>query len=137
MQSALLWYQTFKGQLESMGFKLNPYDPCVANMEINDYQCTVCWYVDDVKISHQDPKVVDELIALLEKQFRKMTVTRGKRHTYLGMNINFNDDGNISIEMKDYLKKSIDAFGEQIKGTAPPPEKKNDLFDTNNTTKQL
>ena len=65
-----------------------------------------------------------------------MTVTRGKRHTYLGMNINFNDDGNISIEMKDYLKKSIDAFGEQIKGTTPTPAK-TDLFDTNDKTKQL
>ena len=35
MQSALLWYQTFSTKLSKMGFKLNPYDPCVANLDIN------------------------------------------------------------------------------------------------------
>ena len=34
MHSALLWYYMFKGKLEKMGFKLNPYDLCVANKEI-------------------------------------------------------------------------------------------------------
>ena len=34
IQSALLWYRTFKGCLEGLGFKLNPYDPCVANITI-------------------------------------------------------------------------------------------------------
>ena len=49
IQSALLWYQTFKGCLEDLDFKLNPYDPCVANMDIEGSQCTICWYVDDNK----------------------------------------------------------------------------------------
>ena len=31
MQSALLWYKTFKGVIEKDGFSLNPYDQCVAN----------------------------------------------------------------------------------------------------------
>ena len=34
MQSALLWYRTFKERLEGMGFKINAYDPCVANKEV-------------------------------------------------------------------------------------------------------
>ena len=50
MQSALLWYDTFKGCLESLGFTLNPYDPCVTNRIVNGNQCTVVWYVDDTKI---------------------------------------------------------------------------------------
>ena len=36
VQSALLWYNTFKSKLEQMGFKINPYDPCIANKEINN-----------------------------------------------------------------------------------------------------
>ena len=63
MQSALLWYETFKDCLEEMGFKLNPYDPCVANKVIDGNQCTICWYVDDTKISHCDSKVVDSVIS--------------------------------------------------------------------------
>ncbi len=31
VKSALLWYELFTGTLEELGFKLNPYDPCVAN----------------------------------------------------------------------------------------------------------
>ncbi len=52
VQSALLWYNLFTGTLEGMGFKLNPYDPCVANLTIHGKQCTVAWFVDDNKISH-------------------------------------------------------------------------------------
>ena len=34
MESALLWYRTFKECLDELGFKLNPYEPCVANTTI-------------------------------------------------------------------------------------------------------
>ena len=105
MQSALLWYQTFSTKLSKMGFKLNLYDPCVANLDINGHQCIVCWYVDDVKISLIDSRVVDQVIESLEDEFGKLTVTRGRKHTYVGMNIEFTDDGNVVIEMINYLKE--------------------------------
>ena len=41
-----------------MGFKLNPYDRCVANKEINGKQCTIIWYVDDLKISHKSYNMI-------------------------------------------------------------------------------
>ena len=41
-----------------MGFKLNPYDLCVANSQIKGKQCTIAWYVDNNKISHVDDTVV-------------------------------------------------------------------------------
>ena len=44
------------------GFELNPYDMCVANANIEGKKFTVFWYVDDNKISHVDPKVVDTAI---------------------------------------------------------------------------
>lgn len=47
VRSALLWYQTFVNVLMIMGFKVNPHDECVANMIINDSQCTIAWYVDE------------------------------------------------------------------------------------------
>ena len=73
MQSALLLYETFKEVLVKEGFTLNPYDPCVANRVINRRQCTICWYVDDMKISHEDSRVVDRTIKTLENKFGKMT----------------------------------------------------------------
>ena len=64
-----------KNRLLHMVFKLNPYDPCVAIKDINGKQCTICWYVDDTKISHEDSKVVDSVIKELEEGFGKMTLT--------------------------------------------------------------
>ena len=34
VQSALLWYELYSTTLKNMGFKLNPYDLCVANSVI-------------------------------------------------------------------------------------------------------
>ena len=59
-----------------MGFVLNRYDPCVANGTINDEQCTICWYVDDCKISHKNKEVVSQVINKIEESFGKMKVTR-------------------------------------------------------------
>ena len=60
LESAMLFYKKLKKDLESIGFKFNPYNPCVANCIINGKQHTVCWHVDDIKSSHVDKKVQDE-----------------------------------------------------------------------------
>jgi hypothetical protein len=60
LRSALLLYRKLMADLEGNGFVLNPYDPCVANKEVNGSQMTVCWHVDDLKLSHIDPKVNTE-----------------------------------------------------------------------------
>ena len=52
IESALLWYNLFLNKLTDLGFKVNPYDRCVANKLIDGHQCTIVWYVDDVKVSH-------------------------------------------------------------------------------------
>ena len=52
--SALLFYKKLRGDLEGLGFKVNPYNRCVANKDINGKQLTVVWYVNDLKVSHKD-----------------------------------------------------------------------------------
>ena len=71
VQSALLWYELYSTTLVDMGFTINPYDLCVANAEIEGSQCTICWYVDDNKISHVKSTVVDQVIAQIEKKLEK------------------------------------------------------------------
>ena len=58
LRSALLFYKKLVGDLEGEGFVLNAYDPCVANKTVNGKQMTVCWHVDDLKVSHVDPAEV-------------------------------------------------------------------------------
>jgi hypothetical protein len=94
VKSALLWYNLFSTTLNEMGFVLNPNNPGVANKTIDGNQCTIVWYVEDTKISHVlDPAVVTSIIETLEQRFDKMTVTRGREHTCLGMKIGYTDQG--------------------------------------------
>ena len=104
-----------------MGFRLNPYDRCVANKMINGKQCTMVWYVDDNKLSHEDPKVVDEIIAEVEKYFGEMTKTRGNKHSFFGMNFEITNDRIIEINMKQHVDDIIESFGEEIEETVASP----------------
>ena len=48
---------------------MNPYDISVANKTIDGRQCTIILPVDDLKISHVDSNVVDDIIELLDKEY--------------------------------------------------------------------
>ena len=54
LKSALDFYNKLRSDLEDNGFIVNPYDPCVANKDVNGKQMTVLWHVDDLKVSHVD-----------------------------------------------------------------------------------
>jgi hypothetical protein len=139
IKSAILWYECFAGQLQKMGFELNPYDPCIANKMINGKQCTIAWYVDDCKISHVGSKQVDDILEQLEKQFGKLTITHGKKHTYIGMDIDFLSEGRVSILMKDHLLeciKTFEATDGKIESLVTTPAAHN-LFDIDNEAKLL
>ena len=60
--AAILWYQKLRKDLESIRFKINPYDPCVANRMVRGKQHTVVFHVDDLKCSHVDEKVNTEFL---------------------------------------------------------------------------
>jgi hypothetical protein len=75
--------------MQEMGFEPNSYDLYVANKMINRKQCTIVRYVDDNKISHEDPNVVTDIINRIETKFDAMTVRRGTEHEFMGTNIPF------------------------------------------------
>ena len=52
LKSALLFYRKLHNDLENVGFKLNLYDPCMANKIVHGSQMTKILHVDDLKISH-------------------------------------------------------------------------------------
>ena len=96
LEAALLFWKLLTKQLEQWGFTRNEYDWCVMNKGTGEDQCTILWHVDDLKISHKDPKVVSRIIEDLDKVYGQeivdgkraaLTVTRGKVHEYLGMKV--------------------------------------------------
>ncbi len=69
MKSALLFYRKLVANLTSLGYSINPYDPCVANKLINGKQMTICWHVDDLLIGHVDSSVVTTFITWLASRY--------------------------------------------------------------------
>ena len=69
IEAALQWYIMFTGTLKKLGYKLNPYDKCVANKIINGKQCTIAWHVDDAIASHEEQMILDELGEQMQKDF--------------------------------------------------------------------
>jgi hypothetical protein len=45
----------------------------------------------------------------------------GNKHNYLGVDLEFQQDGRLSVSMVNYLKNVIDGFPEQIVGRAATP----------------
>ena len=118
MVASLLYYKQIFKTIKHLGFKINPYDPCAANRTIDDNQRTVCWHVDDCKISHVNSKFNNKLIKLLKQEYEsifedvtgKMTVNRGKKHKYLGMTLNYSEKGACQITMFENLKSILETF---------------------------
>ena len=52
MRSALLFYRKLRDDLKFFGFKVNPYDLCVANKIVKGTQMMTFWHVDDLHVLH-------------------------------------------------------------------------------------
>ena len=59
---------------------------------------------------------MSQVIADIEEEFGKMSVTRGNEHVFLDVNIIFNKNCTFTIMMKEYLEEAIEDFGEDIVG---------------------
>ena len=124
MRAALLFWKLLSSKLVLWGFKINPYDWCVANKIIDGKQCTILWHVDDLKISHVDPDVNTDIINMIDNEFGKeapLTITRGRVHDYLGMTLDYSESGKVKIKMLDYVEKMLADLPDDMTGEAPTP----------------
>ena len=64
------------------------------------------------------------MIEIIAGRFCNITVTRGKKHKFLGMDTEFLADGKLSLFMKDYIEESIYLFGEELIKKVSSPAKK-------------
>ena len=106
------------------GFVINPYDLCVANKVINGSQFTIMWHVDDLKMSHIDPRVLDAFVGDLNQVIGKeslVVVHKGPRHDYLGITLDYSSPGKVVVDMKQYIDKVLSETHPDIKGVAQTP----------------
>ncbi len=121
-----MFYRKLRKELEAYGFIINPYNPCIANVITRcGKQLTVVWHVDD-------------LMALCEVDFKltrfskiygpKLTIPAGQKHGYLGVEMEFKDDGTLDESMVAYLENVISEFPEMISGKAATTPAGDHLF---------
>ena len=94
---------------------------CVANKKINGKQFTIIWHVDDLKISHMDKKVINDIITCLGYKFGKenpLTATQGKVLEYLGMTLDYMSRNKVKISMYEYINKMLTELPTDMSGTA-------------------
>ena len=122
MRASLLFYLKLVDELIEDGFELNPYDPCVANKTVNGKQMTVCWHVDDLKVSHVEGMELTKFVLKLAKIYGdQITVKRGSYHDYLGMDLDYSLSGKVRVSMIKYVEKVFNDFPEVIKKSSSTP----------------
>jgi hypothetical protein len=94
LQSSLLYYKKFWKDIESIGFEVNPSDPCIANRIIKGKQHTVSWHIDNLKSRHIDSTINDEFLKWLQKVYAsdeigEVKAVRGHHHDYVAMILDF------------------------------------------------
>jgi hypothetical protein len=82
----------------------------------------VVWHVDDLMALCEDNFELTKVSCYLGKIYgSKLSMHTGKKHNYLGMNMEFNKDGTLDVSMITYLKNVIAGFPEEIRGKAATP----------------
>ena len=125
LKSSILCCKKFREDIEKVGYKVNPYDICVANKMVHGKQHTITWHVDDIKSSHVDPKVNDKFAEWCEKEYGSdkighVKAHRGKVHDYLGMNLDYTKKGVSQVEMKKHIKNMMNEHSHNIRINKTP-----------------
>ncbi len=81
---------------------MNLINPCVANLITTcAKKLTVIWHVDNLMVSCKD----DFELNLAKIHGKKLQMHLGKKHKYLGMDMEFMDKGMVQVLMITYLFK--------------------------------
>ncbi len=120
MRASLLFYRKLRKELEDYGFVVNSYNPCVANMSTEcSKQLTVIWHVDNLMSLCKNDFELTKFSCYLGKIYGpKLSMHTGRKHDYLGVDMEFKEDGTLDVSMVAYLKNVILDFPELITGKA-------------------
>jgi len=123
MRASLLFYRKLRKEFEAYGFEVNRHNPCVANkMTDAGKQLTVVWHVDNLMATCKDDFELTKFSCYLGRIYgSKLSMHTGRKHDYLGVDMEFTDEGTLEVSMFKYLRNVIEEFPEKITGRAAMP----------------
>jgi hypothetical protein len=80
--------------------------------------------VDELKLSHVEQQVLEDIAEKLNTKYVEkapLIVHRGKIHNYLGMMIDYSEDGKVKFMMPDYVEGILDEAPSEMDGTVVTP----------------
>jgi hypothetical protein len=91
---------------------VNPYNLCVAKKDVGDgEQLTIVWHVDNLMATCKHNFELTKMSCYLAKIYgRKLTMRMGRKHDYLGVDLEFCGDRNLQVLMVKYLENVIKEF---------------------------
>ena len=120
LRASLLFFRELTGVLVDNIYKINTYDWCVANKEVNISQCTVLCHVDNLKWSHLTYDVLTSEIENMNKIFGSkddpLTVRRGKFSDYLGITLDYSLHDKVKITIFEYIEGFLREIPSSLKG---------------------
>ncbi len=85
MVVSLFYYRKFTNSLIKHRFKVNPYDSCIWNKMVSGKQLTICFHVNDCKLSHVTSQVLEDTISWLQQDYESIFKDRsGKMKVHRG-----------------------------------------------------
>jgi hypothetical protein len=113
-----LRYTTFRKHLEDIGFIFNPYGPCVANKKVQGLQQMILLHVDSLKSSHKTKSVNNKFEKWLNRKYDKhgkVAATCGKVHDYFRMELDYQKQGELKVNMTKYVENMLNNFLVQLR----------------------
>ena len=104
LQVTLLFWKLLSETLQEWGFTLNPYDKCIANKNIPGKQCAIIWHVDDFIQKERSSGRYTKKLNDKFGQESPLPTCWGKVLEYLGIKINYRQQGKVKLTMYDYVK---------------------------------
>ena len=70
--------------------------------------------MDNPKISHHTNAAITDVVVYLEKIYGTLKVSRGDRHQYLGMALDYSAHGKVEVSMKQFTKTILTEFPDPL-----------------------
>ena len=99
----------------------SPTDPCVLRKIVDGKVCLLLVDVDDILVIAERVEI-ERLQQRFVEEFTWITIDIGKKHSYLGMLICF-EDGCVLVDMIHYISKMLDAIDGLAECSVPANKK--------------
>ena len=107
---------------------------------VNGEQIIVQFHVDDLKVSHKDPALMENFLNELRSEFGQedeLTENKGLVHKYLGITIDYSIAGKVVFKMFGYLEDVIMKAADGLKNSCSYYPGNNQLFKIDDDSPRL